>query len=74
MELTFRHLVCQGDRFSSFKTTLSQTSRRASQAFGIGTGSLKPWRIAMLIVGVFITFWILSKIAGWWWPSPVPAS
>ncbi|KAF7760352.1 hypothetical protein Agabi119p4_11028 [Agaricus bisporus var. burnettii] len=60
------------DRFSSFRTTLSQTSRRAQHAFGIGTGSLKPWRIAMLLVGLFITFWISSKIIGWWWSEPIP--
>ncbi|KAF8702651.1 hypothetical protein AX14_014359 [Amanita brunnescens Koide BX004] len=56
-----------GDNFSSFSATLKQTSRKAAQAFGIGTGSLKPWRIAMLIVGLFITFWLVSKILAWWW-------
>ncbi|KAF8347577.1 Bet1-like protein [Amanita rubescens] len=56
-----------GDSFSSFSMTLKQTSRKAVQAFGIGTGSLKPWRIAMLIVGLFITFWFVSKILSWWW-------
>ncbi|KAK2459966.1 hypothetical protein APHAL10511_007972 [Amanita phalloides] len=55
------------DSFSSFSTTLKQTSRKAAQAFGIGTGSLKPWRIAMLIVGLFIAFWLISKIVSWWW-------
>ncbi|EDR09852.1 Bet1-like protein [Laccaria bicolor S238N-H82] len=62
------------DRFSSFGTALSQTSQRAAQAFGIGTGSLKPWRIAALIVGVFIAFWLTSKVLGWWWGSPATAS
>ena len=60
----------QGDRFSSFGTSLMQTSRRAGQAFGIGTGSLKPWRIAMLIVAVFLAFWFISKALSWWWGSP----
>ncbi|KAF8178941.1 Bet1-like protein [Pholiota molesta] len=59
-----------GDRFSSFGTTLMQTSRRAGQAFGIGTGSLKPWRIATLIIAVFLAFWFISKVLRWWWGSP----
>ena len=62
--------ILQGDRFASFGTTLAQTSRRAGQAFGIGTGSLKPWRIAALIVVVFLTFWIIGKIVSWWSGSP----
>jgi len=60
-----------GDRFSSFGASLMQTSRRAGQAFGIGSGSLKPWRIAMLIVGLFLVVWLISKLLGWWWASPV---
>ncbi|TFK32361.1 hypothetical protein BDQ12DRAFT_659214 [Crucibulum laeve] len=59
------------NRFSSFGNSLAQTSRRAGQAFGIGQGSLKPWRIAMLIVALFLAFWISSKILSWWWSSPV---
>ncbi|KIM38556.1 hypothetical protein M413DRAFT_420328 [Hebeloma cylindrosporum] len=59
-----------GDRFSSFGSSLMQTSRRAGQAFGIGTGSLKPWRIAMLIVALFLAFWFTSKVLSWWWGSP----
>jgi hypothetical protein len=68
LSLTINYL--QGDRFSSFGTSLMQTSRRAGQAFGIGTGSLKPWRIAMLIVAVFLAFWFASKVLSWWWGSP----
>ncbi|KAF4609497.1 hypothetical protein D9613_012287 [Agrocybe pediades] len=59
-----------GDRFSAFGNSLMQTSKRAGQVFGIGSGSLKPWRIAMLIVGVFISFWFISKILSWWWGTP----
>jgi len=59
-----------GDRFASFGTTLAQTSRRAGQAFGIGTGSLKPWRIAALIIVVFLVFWVTAKIMSWWSGSP----
>ncbi|KAJ3525070.1 hypothetical protein NMY22_g10733 [Coprinellus aureogranulatus] len=51
------------DRFASFGGQLSQASLRARQAFGIGpgAGTLKPWRIAMLIVALFITFWLGGK-------------
>ncbi|PFH49464.1 hypothetical protein AMATHDRAFT_41529 [Amanita thiersii Skay4041] len=65
-----------GDRFSSFASTLKQTSRRAGQAFGIGTGSLKPWRIALFILGAFLAFWLGSKLLTWWWwtPSSPPTS
>ncbi|KAF9471300.1 hypothetical protein BDN70DRAFT_909391 [Pholiota conissans] len=56
-----------GDRFSSFRNTLMQTSRKAGQAFGIGSGSLKLWRIAAFIICVFLGFWFISKIMRWWW-------
>lgn len=67
-----RMLDESGDRFSSFMTTFSQASRRAKQAFGIGTASLRSWRIAMLVVAVFMIFWISSKILAWWWPQSSP--
>ncbi|KAF9259704.1 hypothetical protein L218DRAFT_862851 [Marasmius fiardii PR-910] len=54
-----------GNTFNSFGTSLSQTARRATQAFGIGQGSLKSWRIAMYLVGAFLVLWLGSKI--WWW-------
>ncbi|KAM6490114.1 hypothetical protein JOM56_014433 [Amanita muscaria] len=47
--LDFRLHTFTMNGFSLFATTLNQTSRRATQAFEIGTGSLKPWQIAMLI-------------------------
>ncbi|KAF9481800.1 hypothetical protein BDN70DRAFT_507995 [Pholiota conissans] len=57
-----------GERFSSsFGDMLMQTSRKAGQAFGIGSGSLNPWRIAALIICVFLGFWFISKIMRWWW-------
>ncbi|KAK7437950.1 hypothetical protein VKT23_018385 [Stygiomarasmius scandens] len=62
-----------GNSFSSFGTTLTQTARRAGQAFGIGQGSLKTWRIAMYVVGAFILFWISSKLFWWWTSSGQPA-
>ncbi|KIY46687.1 Bet1-like protein [Fistulina hepatica ATCC 64428] len=57
------------DRFTVFSGSLSQTARRAGQAFGVGTGSLKPWRIAMFIVSLFLGFWLITKVLAWWWPN-----
>ncbi|KAF9456220.1 hypothetical protein BDZ94DRAFT_1276206 [Collybia nuda] len=61
-----------GDRFTSFGHSLTQTSQRAARAFGIGEGSLKPWRIGLLVVSVFLAFWVISKVYSWWSPGPVP--
>ncbi|GLB40875.1 hypothetical protein LshimejAT787_0900900 [Lyophyllum shimeji] len=58
-----------GDRFTAFGNALTQTSDRAARAFGIGEGGLKTFRIAMLVVALFITFWISSKLYHWWWPA-----
>ncbi|KAF8066557.1 Bet1-like protein [Lyophyllum atratum] len=55
-----------GDRFSSFGTALTQTSDRAARAFGIKEGGLKSFRIAMLVVFLFLAFWIMSKLYHWW--------
>ncbi|KAK0199629.1 hypothetical protein DFS33DRAFT_1267643 [Desarmillaria ectypa] len=57
-----------GNSFSSFGATLAQTSRRAGQAFGIGQGGLKSWRVAMYVVLIFIGLWLSLKIF-WWWRS-----
>ncbi|KAG6811330.1 hypothetical protein H0H92_007949 [Tricholoma furcatifolium] len=54
------------DRFTAFGNTLTQTSDRAARAFGIGEGHLKTFRVAMLLVVVFITFWLGSKLYHWW--------
>ncbi|KAJ7182848.1 hypothetical protein C8R43DRAFT_869213 [Mycena crocata] len=55
-----------GDRFNSFGASLAQTTRRAGQAFGIGEGGLKTWRIVVFVVGFFIAFWIVRKIFSLW--------
>ncbi|KAK0211938.1 hypothetical protein IW262DRAFT_1467349 [Armillaria fumosa] len=57
-----------GNSFSSFGATLAQTSRRTGQAFGIGQGGLKSWRVAMYVVLGFIGLWLSLKIF-WWWRS-----
>ncbi|KAL6307281.1 hypothetical protein BKA93DRAFT_769403 [Sparassis latifolia] len=59
--------------FASFGDSLVQSSRRAGQAFGIGPGGAKQWRIILYCAGAFIGLWILWKILFWWWattPSP----
>lgn len=58
--------VIQGDRFNSFGASLAQTTRRAGQAFGIGEGGLKTWRIALFVVGFFISFLIVRKVFSLW--------
>ena len=61
----------QNDRFSSFADSLAASSRRAGQAFGIGgQGAIRPWRIAMLVVVVFIALWLSFKIGYWLWGGP----
>ncbi|KAH0579214.1 hypothetical protein H2248_003363 [Termitomyces sp. 'cryptogamus'] len=57
------------NRFNEFGNTLTQASDRAARAFGIGEGHMKSFRIAMLIVVIFITFWFSSKLYHWWLPN-----
>ncbi|KAJ8074925.1 hypothetical protein PM082_019252 [Marasmius tenuissimus] len=63
-----QHLMLDdsSNTFNSFGASLTQTARRATQAFGIGQGSLKSWRIAMYIVGAFVALWLLGKIWSLW--------
>ena len=54
----------QGNNFSSFGATLSQTSDRARQAFGIGqVGGLKTGRIAMAVFGILAVVEDISVVA-----------
>ncbi|TRM64218.1 Bet1-like protein [Schizophyllum amplum] len=56
------------DRFSSFAESLAQSSRRAGQAFGLGgSGAIRPWRIAVLVVGLFIALWLTYNVGYWLW-------
>ncbi|KAF4566436.1 hypothetical protein EYR36_011862 [Pleurotus pulmonarius] len=59
-----------GNSFSSFAGSLAQSSRRATQAFGLGEGGLRTWRVVMLVVGAFFAFWFGSKVYSWWIGSP----
>ncbi|KAG2121970.1 hypothetical protein DEU56DRAFT_833022 [Suillus clintonianus] len=59
-----------GNAFSSFSTSLAQSSRRAAQAFGLsGAGGIRQTRIIMYIVGCFLALWLVWKTTGIWWPS-----
>ncbi|KAM5531486.1 hypothetical protein V8D89_011801 [Ganoderma adspersum] len=61
------------DAFSSFGTSLAQSSRRASQAFGLTPGGVKQWRTIGYCTAAIIGFWMLWKISGWFWPASGPA-
>ncbi|KAI0788882.1 hypothetical protein C8Q75DRAFT_807614 [Abortiporus biennis] len=58
--------------FQSFGASLAQSSRRASQAFGLGPGGVKQMRTIAYCVGGLLTVWILYKILFAWWPSSPP--
>ncbi|KAI0367614.1 hypothetical protein BV20DRAFT_1024223 [Pilatotrama ljubarskyi] len=61
------------DAFSSFGSSLAQSSRRAGQAFGIGPGGVKQWRTIGYCAAALIGLWILWKIMSWFWVStPTP--
>ncbi|EIW59779.1 uncharacterized protein TRAVEDRAFT_122774 [Trametes versicolor FP-101664 SS1] len=57
------------DAFSSFGTSLAQSSRRASQAFGLGPGGVKQWRTIGYCAAALVGLWILWKILFWFSPS-----
>ncbi|KAL4061932.1 hypothetical protein V8B97DRAFT_1875014 [Scleroderma yunnanense] len=58
------------DTFSSLSSSLSHSSRRAAQAFGLsGPGSVRQTRIILYTVAVFLFFWLLWKTQGFWWTS-----
>ncbi|OAX38619.1 hypothetical protein K503DRAFT_770284 [Rhizopogon vinicolor AM-OR11-026] len=59
-----------GNAFSSLSTSLSQSSRRAAQAFGLsGAGGVRQMRIIMYTVGGFLALWLVWKTKGIWWAS-----
>ncbi|KAE9398124.1 hypothetical protein BT96DRAFT_822342 [Gymnopus androsaceus JB14] len=57
-----------GNTFNSFANSLAQTSRKAAHAFGLTSGGVKSWRVAIYVVGLFFTLWIMGKV-WWWWSS-----
>ncbi|EIW75533.1 hypothetical protein CONPUDRAFT_158988 [Coniophora puteana RWD-64-598 SS2] len=53
-----------GNVFSSFGATLSQSSRRAGQAFGLtGHGGVRQSRIILYIVGGVVGLWFMYKLS-----------
>ncbi|KZT07346.1 uncharacterized protein LAESUDRAFT_699286 [Laetiporus sulphureus 93-53] len=58
--------------FASFGASLVQSSRRASQAFGIGSGGVKQWRTIGYCIAAFVALWILWKVFRWFWWTPSP--
>ncbi|KAF7294305.1 t-SNARE coiled-coil-like proteiny domain-containing protein [Mycena chlorophos] len=61
-----------GNRFNSFGASLTQTARRAGQAFGFGEGGLRTWRVAIYVVGFFFAFLIMRRIWSWWGAPVAP--
>ncbi|KAJ7054176.1 hypothetical protein C8F01DRAFT_1164213 [Mycena amicta] len=59
-----------GNRFNSFGASLAQTTRRAGQAFGIGEGGLRTWRVVVFVVVIFFSFLLVRSIFAWWRPDP----
>ncbi|KAK7686347.1 hypothetical protein QCA50_010571 [Cerrena zonata] len=60
------------DTFSSFGNSLQESSRRAANAFGIGKGGVKQWRIMGYCIIAILGIWITLKILWFWWPSAPP--
>ncbi|KAF9644240.1 hypothetical protein BDM02DRAFT_3150655 [Thelephora ganbajun] len=54
-----------GNAFSSFATSLSNSTRRVNQAFGLGPGTPKQYRILVYSIGSILFFWLLWKILSW---------
>jgi len=61
--------------FSSFATSLSDSARRASHAFGLGPGTPKQYRILVYSIGSILSLWLLWKTLSWLFlrgdPEPV---
>ncbi|KAL5528948.1 hypothetical protein ACEPAG_4922 [Sanghuangporus baumii] len=51
--------------FTSFGTSLAQSSQRAARAFGL-SGGVKTWRNILMCVGVIMGLWIVWRIVAWW--------
>lgn len=59
-----------GNAFSSLTGSLSHSSRRAAQAFGLSTtGGVRQTRIVVYIVGGTLLLWVMWKTGGYWWSS-----
>ncbi|KAH8104082.1 hypothetical protein BXZ70DRAFT_924285 [Cristinia sonorae] len=74
VEMQNRTLDTTRDTFSSFGTSLAESSRRAGQAFGIGNGGVKQWRTIGYIVCGMLGVWVVWRLLGIFWPSSAPTS
>ncbi|KAF8575071.1 hypothetical protein K439DRAFT_1623866 [Ramaria rubella] len=57
-----------GNTFTSFGTSLAQSSRRAALAFGTN-GSLRHYRILISIVATIVGIWFGRHVVYWFWPK-----
>ncbi|KAI5119582.1 hypothetical protein M0805_006467 [Coniferiporia weirii] len=51
--------------FTSFGSSLSQSSQRAARAFGL-SGGVKQWRNILYCVGIVVGLWLTWRIVSWW--------
>ncbi|KAI0074497.1 Bet1-like protein [Panus rudis PR-1116 ss-1] len=57
------------DTFSSFGSSLADSSRRAANAFGIGKNGVKTWRLMGYCIIAILGMWVTLRILWWWWPA-----
>ncbi|TCD67385.1 hypothetical protein EIP91_012420 [Steccherinum ochraceum] len=62
------------DTFSSFGSSLAESSRRAGQAFGIGKGGVKQWRMIGYIVCGMLGLWVVWRVLGMFWFTSTPST
>ncbi|TFK50369.1 hypothetical protein OE88DRAFT_1701053 [Heliocybe sulcata] len=55
-----------GNAFTSFGSSLANSSRRAAHAFGLG-GGVKQWRLILYCVACLFGLWFTWKIVRYWW-------
>ncbi|EJD06138.1 uncharacterized protein FOMMEDRAFT_119670 [Fomitiporia mediterranea MF3/22] len=51
--------------FTSFGSSLAQSSQRAARAFGL-SGGVRTWRNILTCVGVIVGLWVAWRIFTWW--------
>jgi hypothetical protein len=55
----------QGNSFSSFQSSLADSSRRAARAFGL-SGGVRTWRLIGYCVGALLGLWFMWRVLRWW--------
>jgi len=51
--------------FSSFGTSLAQSSQRAARAFGLN-GGVKQWKFILYCASFLVGLWLVWRIFSWW--------